>query len=119
MIVPVQPKLIARLTPAAEAVASPATIEGSERHGGPSPPEDTRAPSIEINRLVVETGMPLSTGEIREGFHEAWLRGDHTARLWSSDAFRGGLTIDLPPEVTGRELGRRLAQAILQRARVR
>ncbi len=81
--------------------------------------ESTLPASIEIDRLVVESATPLSTAEIREGFREAWLRDDDTARLWSSDAFRGDLTIDLPPGVTGRELGRRLARAILQRARVR
>ena len=118
MIVPVQPKLVAPAVLRAADVSS-STAGNMDWRGGPPAPEDDRAPSIHIDRLVVESGMPVSTTAIREGFRDAWLRDDHAPRRWTSDTFRGGLTIDLPPGVTGRELGRRLAQAILQRARVR
>lgn len=118
MIVPVQPKLLTPSLPQKEDL-SPAATGKTEQHGGSSVRQSTLPASIEIDRLVVESATPLSTSEIHEGFREAWLRGDDTARLWSSDVFRGDLTIDIPPGVTGRELGRRLAQAILQRACVR
>jgi hypothetical protein len=86
---------------------------------GPSARDNTRAASIKVDHLIVETATPLSTTAIRDGFREAWLEYDHTKQLWDPDAFRDGLTINLPHGVTGRELGRRLARAILQRACVR
>ena len=74
MIVPVQPKLV---TPHAAAVAAVSPEIGeTDWRGGPPAPEDTRAPSIEIDRLVVETATPLSTAAIRDGFREAWLEYD-------------------------------------------
>jgi hypothetical protein len=120
MIVPVQPKLFTPPAPPApqKAHGLPPAGRKTEWQGSASVRENT-PPSIEIDRLVVETATPLSTAAIRDGFREAWLEHDHTGRLWSPDAFRSGLTIDLPPGVTGHELGRRLARAILQRARVR
>lgn len=118
MIVAVEPKLFTPSPPQKGGLSPPPAAQ-TEWHGGSSVRESTLPASIEIDRLVVETATPLSSAEIREGFREAWLGHDHVARLWTSDAFRGGLTIDLPPGITGRDLGRRLARAILQRARVR
>lgn len=115
MIVPVEPKLFTPSWPQ-KADLSPSATSKTESHAGSSARECCLPASIEIDRLVVEAAIPLSSAEIREGFREAWLRHDHTEHLWSADAFRRGLTIDLPSGVTGRELGRRLAQAILQRA---
>jgi hypothetical protein len=117
MIVPVEPKLFTPSLPQT-ADLSPSAIGETESQAGSSVRESTLSASIKIGRLVVEAAIPLSSAEIREGFRETWLRHDHTERLWSPDAFRSGLTIDLPSGVTGRELGRRLAQAILQRAQI-
>jgi hypothetical protein len=117
MIVPVEPKLFTPSWPQ-KANLSPSATSKTESAADPSARESRLPASIEIDRLVVEAAVPLSSAEIREGFRETWLRHDHTEHLWSPDAFRAGLTIDLPWGVTGRELGRRLAQAILQRAQI-
>lgn len=119
MIVPVQPRPAPPRTTHVADRPLLAAVGGPEWPDSPPAPEETRTPSIQIGSLVVESTTPISTAAIRDGFREAWLRHDDAARRWTSDAFRGGLTIDLPPGITGRELGRRLAEAILQRARVR
>ena len=80
MIVPVQPKLLTPSLPQKEDL-SPAATGKTEQHGGSSVRQSTLPASIEIDRLVVESATPLSTSEIHEGFREAWLRGDDTARL--------------------------------------
>ena len=108
MIVPVQPRSVV------PEGSSPIGQSGRE-HVGSLVPADAQTPSVHIDRLVVESSAPISAASIREGFREAWLHHDRPAR-WTADAFRGDLTIDLPAGVTGRELGRRLAEAILQRA---
>lgn len=59
---------------------------------------------------------------VREGFRDAWLRSDHAPTGWrarrASD-FQSPLSLEIPPGLSGRELGRRVAEAILQRARQR
>ena len=108
MIVPVQPKSVVPQ-------GSPPISQSGRGHGSSVVQADIR-PSVHIDRLVVESSAPISAASIRDGFREAWLHHDRPARRWTADAFRGDLTIDLPSGVTGRELGRRLAEAILQRA---
>lgn len=117
MIVPVQPKSVeARMTSVESGLSSVAA--GREWRDGPTLPENISPPSIRIGSLVVESTTPISTTAIRDGFREAWLRHDHSASTWSPETYRHGLSIEFPPGATGRELGRRLAEAILQRARV-
>lgn len=106
MIVPVQPRPVAPQM-------SPAVGQVGQGHGSSA---DIQPPSVHIDRLVVESSTPISAASIRDGFREVWLHHDRPARRWTAEAFRGDLTVDLPSGVTGRELGRRLAEAILQRA---
>lgn len=90
------------------------------RHESPAtaPVAPTPPPAIRIDRLEVEGCGAISAAALREGFRDAWTRADHATR-WSpasAELFRAPLTLDLPPGLGGRELGRRLAAAILARA---
>ena len=88
----------------------------------PSPAASvTPAPSLRIGRLEIEGCGPISPASLREGFHAAWMTvGKHAPGTWtavSPDAFHAPLALDVPHGLGGRELGRRLAEAILTRAR--
>lgn len=109
MIVPVQPR-------SGVPQGSPPFDQSGGEHASSVVQADAQPPSVHIDRLVVESSAPISAASIRDGFREAWLHHDRPVHRWTADAFRGDLTIDLPSGVTGRELGRRLAEAILQRA---
>jgi hypothetical protein len=118
MIVPVEAKLASPSNTGVElGIFSPATATRASPTARPAR-EEKRPPSVHIRDLVVESVAPISTAAIRDGFREAWLRHDPTTRIWSPEPFHQGLTIDIPTGATGRELGRRLAEAILERARV-
>lgn len=131
MIIPIQPQSVTASRPGF-AVAQRSAFEGPGRdaqfvdpHRPPAalctPRGSTRdhpAPSIRIGRLIVENAPSISAAALRESFREAWLRHEPTPRVWTSDAFRRELTIDLPSGVTGRELGRKLAEAILRRTSI-
>jgi hypothetical protein len=73
--------------------------------------------SVWIDKLIVENAAAVSAASIRDGFREAWLRQQDAVDTWDASAFRRDLFIDLPAGVTGSELGRRVAEAILHRAR--
>lgn len=83
-------------------------------------PASRPIPNLRIDRLEIEGCGPISPASLREGFHAAWMAGGKSATAsWtdaSSDAFRAPLALDIPAGLSGRELGRRLAEAIISRA---
>jgi hypothetical protein len=79
--------------------------------------QQPRAPSIRIDKLIVENAAPVSAASVPDGFREACSRDPRVVDAWNVDAFRREISIDLPPGLSGRELGRRVAEAILRRAR--
>jgi hypothetical protein len=123
MIIPVQPRFAHAEAPAAfEGVSS--RQAGTARWHEPAPRltgethRDDQTP-IYIGSIIVESASPISTAALRDGFRDGWLRHEHASCDWHPDLFRRDLTIDLPANTTARELGRRLAEAILERARTR
>jgi hypothetical protein len=106
-----------------EAIPAPQAVAGTEGGNLPAIPAASpamqlpRAPSIRIDKLIVENAALVSAASVRDGFHEACLQDPGVVDAWNADAFRREISIDLPPGLAGRDLGRRVAEAILRRAR--
>lgn len=109
-----------QLQPTSQPPVSSAGVPPARPEAGETPALPP-IPSVRIDRLEIEGCGPISPAGLREGFHTAWVAGEkHLANTWtaaSPDAFRTPLALDLPPGLGSRELGRRLAEAILIRAR--
>ena len=88
-------------------------------HQKPPATPSAATPSLRIGRVEIEGFGPISPACLREGFHAAWSASAHRADAWtaaSPELFRAPLTLNITPGLDARELGRRLAQAILARA---
>lgn len=75
-------------------------------------------PSVHIQTLILDGLGAHSSAAIRDGFHQAWkqARGSDWETL-PPDAFRGELELQVHPGLSSRELGTRLAQALIRHAR--
>jgi hypothetical protein len=106
-----------------EAKPAPQAVTGAEGGNLPAIPaaspamQQPRAPSIRIDKLIVENATLISAASVRDGFREACLQDPGVVDAWNADAFRREISIDLPPGLAGRDLGRHVAEAILRRAR--
>jgi hypothetical protein len=87
-----------------------------------APSAQTEAPQlarVHVERLAIEGAAPGSATALRQGFIEAWREAE--ALDWvaahAAGAFRAELQLDLPPHLNGRQLGARIARAIVERAR--